>query len=191
MSFDNTNTSIQISLDDLHADGIKESLVAMAADKVTPGGTYLAKGLGAMVFENADGRQVVSLNVQVYNEDGREIKRIRVKVSPQARFAFGRVDKPTRLYLALAKAVEADPTSPAEVFTLANSSFFKVSFTDAYAVKEENLHADHNDKTANASGDVWITLTGKGDEAVEHRMHYLAAGYEPIYLTNNIFPEDA
>lgn len=179
----------ELSFDDIHFDGIQEELADLAAENVLYTGTYLGTmmELKLNVDHNDDDRQIASLRYQLCDDEGKQLKRVRVKVSWQNRVVNGRADKKFRLYAALRKALGTDSTDPREVLAEAKESALKVSVSEAYLVAGSDLHESHATRQTNDSGEAWVVLSKDDEEA---RMHYMGKGYEPITLTQGLYKAD-
>lgn len=181
-----------LSMDDLHFDEIDSDLAELAAENVLSSGTYTAIADGHKAFVLED-RQMASISYQLLSEEGRKLRKVRVKVSWQKAYQNGRLDKPFRMYGKLVKALGAESGSPLEVLPLANEVPVKVVVNEAYLAEEGDVHEMHEDRNATNDGKVWAILPaadGSNDDDVSSaRMFYLGKGLEPIYLVQNIFEE--
>lgn len=186
----------EITLADLQDDDTAALLEEVANEDVIKSGRYLAKVRRIYLRQNADdadfdaGRQVASMNIQLYEQDGiTEVGRTYVKVSHQARHTrTGRIDGKTRLFAKLAQALGlgGDATA-ADVYEAAQQQMFGVTVQETYVVSADDLYPDHSDRQPNERGDVWVSLDADDDEA---RKHYVSAGYEARVQVRNILPID-
>lgn len=189
MSFENETT--ELSFDDLHFDDVEDQLVAAASEGILGSGTYLASGVNVKMFEK-DGRQFGTIQYQLFNDEGRQLRRVRAKVSWQAVYHNGRVDKAFKMYSSLVKAIDAGTGNPQVVLPLAKEVPVKLSVSEAYLVDEHEAHEAHSDRNPTDDGKIWAILARVNDDNKEEvnaqRVHYLSKGLEPIYLVQGLYP---
>ena len=191
MSDYKTEDSVELSFDDLHFDDVDAKMAEAASEGVLGCGTYLATGTETKMTLVND-RQQASIQFQLTDDNGRKLRKVRVKVSWQAAYAAnGRVDKMFKMYSQLVKAVGAADGSPLEVLPLAKEVPVKLNISEAYLVDAADAHEDHADRNQTDDGKIWAILARTTEEnaAEVHavRVHYLSKGLDPIYLTQNIY----
>lgn len=180
-----------LTLDEIHVSNIQEGLQAEALRNAVAGGTYVAKILDIQAYVDTEReRQMAKVSLQVLREDGKDLKKITARVSWDCVVVNGRADKPFRLYAAINAALGLDSSDPRELLTSGKGAYVKVSFTDSYVVTPEQLHEADKTRVPNGKGEIWISLTGTGEEVTAQRGHYLAKQAKPIFLVNNFFSYD-
>ena len=176
-----------LDFSDLHFDDVEESLAELAAENVLVTGTYPAAPLKVEAYLLEE-RQMASVQYGLLSENGKVIRKVRLKFSWIKEYKNGRIDKPFRMFSALRKAL-GNP-APAEVVPLAGEVPVRINVSEAYIVPEGSQHAIHADRYGN-QGEVWCILdapNGSNDEDIKAaRMHYVGLGLEPIYLVQNVY----
>ena len=182
------NENIELSFDDIQFDSLAEDLAELASESVLPSGVYLGQVVEVKAYTKPteDNRQYAELKTQLFDDEGKKLRKVKVKISWEKRISNGRIDKPFRMFAAMKKALQVESNDPRELIMSAKENAFKVSVSEAYLVHESDRLDVHATSKANNEGECWVNINS-GDEAEAQRMHYLSAGYSSITLVQGVY----
>lgn len=174
----------ELTLADLHSMNSKTLVTTSNDEDVVKAGTYITKATKSFAVKNAEdadfnpGRVMISFSVSFYAEDGTtRVGTAFLRTSPEERYtAAGRLDKLSKTYVNLAKAVGVDGSNPGELVAAALQTAFLAKVRECYMVEDEtDLAPAHADVRPMPGGAYYVSVAA--DDAAS-REHYASLGLE-------------